>query len=205
MERVSTGVLEWAVVERPLQPESVSGDAWVLQEFGDGVLIGCVDGVGHGPEAHEAARTATAVLRRFAHESPAMLLTRCESELRHSRGAAVSLASIDARRDMLTWAGIGNVAGVLVRERNGVPVVVARLIAGPGIVGRRALAPAAGTWVLHPGDTLIFATDGIRGELAGGVRLVEPLRRIADRILELGATDADDVLVLVARYRGRTP
>ena len=202
MERVSAGLLEWAVVERPLQPGSVSGDAWVLQEFHDGALIGCVDGVGHGPEAHDAARIATGVLRRFAHESPGALLTRCEVELRNSRGAAVSLASIDARRDTLTWAGVGNVAGALVRSRGGSPVVVARLIAGPGIVGRRAPAPAAATWVLHPGDTLIFATDGVRDELAGVVQRREPLRRLADRIVELDATGADDVLVLVARYHG---
>ena len=39
-------------------------------------------------------------------------------------------------------------------------------------------------------------------ELAGVVQRREPLRRLADRIVELDATGADDVLVLVARYHG---
>ena len=50
------------------------------------------------------------------------------------------------------------------------------------------------------GDTLILASDGVRGDFVKSLRLGESPQRVADRILAEFAPRTDDALVLVARY-----
>ena len=40
---------------------------------------------------------------------------RCHDRLRATRGVVMSLASLDQERGILTWLGVGNVAGVVFR------------------------------------------------------------------------------------------
>jgi phosphoserine phosphatase RsbX len=53
------------------------------------------------------------------------------------------------------------------------------------------------------GDVLILATDGIRAGFADGLKLDEPTRILADKILNRHFKGNDDALVLVARYLGK--
>jgi hypothetical protein len=54
-------LVEWTVAMRSLGSES--GDQYLVSRTGDGgVLVAVADGLGHGPEAASAARTAIAVL-----------------------------------------------------------------------------------------------------------------------------------------------
>jgi hypothetical protein len=55
------------------------------------------------------------------------------------------------------------------------------------------------------GDTLILATDGIRGGFAEGLTLEGTPQQLADRILARDDKGTDDALVLVARYVGGAP
>jgi negative regulator of sigma-B (phosphoserine phosphatase) len=55
---------------------------------------------------------------------------------------------------------------------------------------------------VSPGDTLIFATDGVRSDFARDVLADDPPQRTADRILAQYSKGNDDALVLVARYLG---
>jgi hypothetical protein len=53
------------------------------------------------------------------------------------------------------------------------------------------------------GDTLIFATDGVRSDFASEhLAHDDPPQQLADRILARWGTKTDDALVLVARYVG---
>ena len=52
--------ISWGVAEKPLQVES--GDRYVVAPYADGVLVGVVDGMGHGAPAAEAALRATTLL-----------------------------------------------------------------------------------------------------------------------------------------------
>ena len=53
-----------------------------------------------------------------------------------------------------------------------------------------------------PGDTLVFATDGVRHEFTAEISISEPPQRLADQILARFGKGTDDALVLVARYLG---
>ena len=70
-----------------------------------------------------AARCAARdVLARHAEDSVILLVDRCHERLRSTRGVVMSLASFDARESIMTWIGIGNVAGLLLRREGGAPL-----------------------------------------------------------------------------------
>jgi hypothetical protein len=52
------------------------------------------------------------------------------------------------------------------------------------------------------GDTLVFATDGIRPEIDERLLKGDSLQATAERILARGRAGHDDALVLLARFRG---
>src|SRR5437764_14087643 len=56
---------------------------------------------------------------RHAEDSVILLVGRCHKRLRSTRGVVMSLASFDARESIMTWIGIGNVAGLLLRREGG--------------------------------------------------------------------------------------
>jgi hypothetical protein len=79
-----------------------------------------------------------------------------------------------------------------------------RLLLWGGIVGQNLPTLRPATLPVAPGDTIVFATDGVRSEFVDEVDLAASVGSIANRILAKHATGSDDALVLVARYRGGT-
>lgn len=201
---VSTSVmpLEWGVASRALPGELQSGDLSLVKPLGDSVLVAVVDALGHGGEAASAARVAISALERHATDPLPLLLQRCHGALVGTRGAVLSLALFSAPRATMTWLGVGNVEGVLLAGDPGARPGRTSLVTRAGIVG--AEVPHLEPWVvpLTPGDTLIFATDGIRSGFSEDVSVADPPHALAERILARYAKDSDDALVLVVRYRG---
>lgn len=191
------GLVDIGVAEWHLEPES--GDAYVVEPFQDGVLVAVIDGLGHGPEAAIAARAAQQALTAHAREAPQQLLAACHDALRQTRGAVISLAALRAD-STAALAGVGNVQAALVPRRMGIATQL--LAPRGGILGHDLPAIHVVTKTLATGDTLVFATDGVRPQSieARNHRLGPQLN--ADRILADGKTGRDDALVLVARYRG---
>src|SRR5205085_193860 len=77
------------------------------------------DGPGHGADAAHGARMAAAILEAHSEEPPLALILRCHEALRSTRGVVMSLAALDAARRSMTWLGIGNVQGILLRDSGG--------------------------------------------------------------------------------------
>jgi hypothetical protein len=114
----------------------------------------------------------------------------------------MSHASFSGVAQTMTWLGVGNVEGVLLRaDARAVPMREQLLLRG-GVVGYQL--PQLSAWVLPlcVGDTLIFATDGIRAEFTNVVDGAGSAGALADRILAGYAKGTDDALVIVARYAG---
>ena len=116
METVSASFVDWGVAERSLSGEVESGDRCLVKPFPGGVLVAAVDGLGHGPEAAAAAARAIGTLERHAQDSVVSLVRRCHESLQGTRGAVMSLASLSAAEGTMTWLGVGNVEGVLIRS-----------------------------------------------------------------------------------------
>jgi phosphoserine phosphatase RsbX len=181
--------------------EAESGDLSVVLLTPRGALVGAVDGLGHGEEAAAAAKVAVSVLESHLVEPVISLVRLCHEALRATRGVVVSLASIDAVEGVMAWIGVGNVEGILLRaDPQAQPAIESLLLRG-GVVGGAELPPLSEAVLrMSPGDTLIFATDGIKSGFAAGLTAGIAPQLLANRILRHYAKNTDDALVLAARY-----
>ncbi len=195
-------LIDWAVAGLALAGEVRSGDLHVVKEFPGGALIAVVDGLGHGEEAAEAAGMAATTLEEHAEESVEALVRRCNEELRGTRGVAMSLVSLNAGGQTMSCLGVGNVECVLIRgQGHAAPARESVMLRG-GVVGYSLPPLRASVFPYSRGDTLIFATDGVRPGFVAGLSWSERPQQAADRILAHFGKGNDDALVLVARVLG---
>jgi serine phosphatase RsbU (regulator of sigma subunit) len=165
-----------------------------------GVLVAVVDGVGHGQDAARAATRAIAELENLQTTSLIPLVRACHQKLMGSRGAVLSLAFFSRADGTMTWLGVGNVEGVLVRRtQRSVPEHEALLLRG-GVVGSDLPSIMASIVPVSCGDVLIFATDGIRSGFASDLKMNGSTKDMAQLIMQRHWRKTDDALVLVARY-----
>jgi negative regulator of sigma-B (phosphoserine phosphatase) len=201
MEVATEAVIDWGVARAALGGNPKCGDGHVVQPFRNGVLVAVMDGLGHGDEACRAAETAVKMLAAHAEENIISLLKRCHEALRGTRGAVMSLASFNRIEGVMTWSGVGNVEGILLRADHGNPQRESLLLRG-GVVGHQLPALVPAIMPVTAGDTLIFTTDGIRNGFNLAGHLKNPPQKIANQILSEESKGNDDALVLVARYVG---
>jgi phosphoserine phosphatase RsbX len=200
VNEISNAVIEWGWAGDALEGES--GDLHVVASFPDGALVALIDGLGHGPEAAAAASAAASVVASHAEEHVLDLMQRCHAALRSTRGAVMTIASISAAESTMTWLGVGNVDGVLLRRNGGPDAAVATR---GGVVGYQ-LPPLRPISVrISYGDLLIMATDGLRPGFTADVATNDPPHDLAAAILARFAKGSDDAHVVVARYLGGPP
>ena len=202
MEALITPALEWAVADLVQPGQSESGDRSVVLPTGEGGLVAVVDGLGHGAEAASAAKVAVRALERGANRPVVQLFRDCHSSLIGTRGAVISAAAFDARDESMTWLGVGDVEGRLLRAPTSAGPRMESLLLRGGVVGVHLPTLVSAVVPIHRGDTLIFATDGVRSDfLDAPLPQLEP-QALADHILAHWSTQTDDALVLVVRYLG---
>jgi len=197
---MSPPLLEWSCSGRALPGERVSGDRALVNVDGHAALCAVVDGLGHGEPAAAAAERAISSIGEAAAVEPT-LVERCHSALERTRGVAMSLASFDSGAGLLTWLGIGNVEGRLVRAEPARADAVPLLLA-PGIVGHVLPALRPTSVRVRRGDLLLIASDGIGPGFADVLRPAGSCDAIARRVVDRHARPSDDAIVLVARYLG---
>jgi len=198
-------MVEYGVAKFVLPGQGESGDHHLVCCNQSGILVAAIDGIGHGEEAANASKAAAALLKSSADEPIISLIERCHDKLRATRGVVLSLASIDPKHGMMTWLGVGNVQGVLMRsdakKGNGQESLLLR----SGVVGSQLPALQATVLPIVRGDTLFFATDGVRNDFSVSLSARENPQRAAGRILEQYGSRNDDALVLVVRLMGTEP
>jgi phosphoserine phosphatase RsbX len=194
--------IEWAVAQRPLPGQSVSGDLHLVAPHDGGVLFAVVDGVGHGPEATYAAEIAVETMRDHPQDSVHALINRCHVALSRTRGVVLTVVSLNAVDQTITWCGVGNVEGLLFRaDPHAQPPHESVLLRG-GLVGAQLPALYASVVPISPGDLLVLASDGIRAEFEEDLIIKTAPRRIADAVLQRYFKGTDDAMVLAVRYLG---
>lgn len=188
---------EVAVLGQPYPGEHVSGDQATWLWLGERLVVGVVDGLGHGPEARAAADQAIQVLRAQAHLAPEALMAHCEARLRGTRGAALGLVRLEPGGEM-AHACVGNVNTLLCH-----PGHVRSLSCTAGALGLPQRVPRfrGATASVQPGGLLVMHTDG----LATRTTVDDPLllRRhpleVAHQLFLSFGKEHDDALILVAR------
>lgn len=195
-------LVDWAVASSAHPAHAESGDRHVVASFASGVLLAAVDGLGHGEEAAAAARAAVALLEAHRCDPLVSLVERCHAALLATRGAVMTLASLSAPDRTLSWIGVGNVEGVVLRADPAVAPARQALLLRGGVVGYHLPPLHASVVPVSHGDTLVLATDGIRSDFGWRMRAEGSPQRMADRVLADHAKQQDDALVLVARFLG---
>lgn len=200
---MNSDIIEWGVAAKQMPGERISGDLHLVKLVDHGVLVVVADGLGHGKPAAEAAELAISVAAECAYDPLIRMLEHCDQRLRRTRGAVMSLAFFNAVNSTITWLGVGNVVGVLIRSASDGNNSKESLALSAGVVGVRIPRLRSNVLPVAPRDTLIFATDGIRPGFEERVNFSRTPAETARGILEHDALETDDALVLVAYYRGR--
>ena len=198
---MATSLIDWGTAVRACSGESESGDAFLVKRVPHGVLIGVADGLGHGVQAAEAARTALALVGSHANDALTDIAHLCHLALQGMRGAALTLARIDSKAETLTWLGVGTVAATLWRARAGLVACESLLLRG-GTLGQSVPPVLTATLPIASGDTLVLVTNGVRWRPDGFSIARAAPTVMAQRLLDENAISTDDALVVVARYRG---
>ncbi len=186
----------WGAICVPKPGEEVSGDAWTVDETDGARTLLVADGLGHGPDAAEAAVQAVRVFHRHKGHQPATLLDYIHGGLRPTRGAAVSIARIEEPSDKLVFVGIGNVAGAVVSDQG-----TRRMVSLAGTAGHNARKIQAFEYPF-PGGLVVMHSDGLGTswnlERYPGLSRAHPTL-IAAVLFRDFWRRRDDVTILVAR------
>ncbi len=144
----------------PMHGELACGDSWSCAHMGDELLVIAADGLGHGPLAATAARTAVEAFHESAHRDLTTIIGNIHAALRSTRGAAVAVARINPQEGTVQYAGVGNIASMI-----HTPEKVQRMVSHNGTLGHevRKIQEFAYTW---PADAvLIMHSDGISTQM----------------------------------------
>ncbi len=97
----------------PARGERVCGDAWRLWIVEDRLVLALADGLGHGPDAAQAATLFLDVLDHAPVRSGPEAMARAHLALRPTRGAAAAIAQFDPAGQVVRFVGVGNIALVV--------------------------------------------------------------------------------------------
>jgi serine/threonine protein phosphatase PrpC len=192
--------IDTAFATVPLPGQKESGDLSLVKRVGAGTLVAVVDGLGHGQEAASAAHAAVGALTQHSREPLADLVRHAHEAVAGLRGVVLGLAYLDPQAATLTWLGVGNVGGILMRADAGSRPARITLVASAGFIGGEVPHPTTRSVPLALGDTVFLFSDGVKDGFADSVALSNSPQKIADTVLAHHSKGNDDALVLVARY-----
>jgi hypothetical protein len=185
-------------VSVPVRGEGDCGDGWIFQgRPGFGRLL-VADGLGHGTLAADAARAAIRTAREHLDDPPGTLLEGIHAALRPTRGAAVAVAEVDQRAQVVRFAGLGNVSAIIFSDAS----PARHLMSHNGTAGHQARKISEFTSPWNSGSILLMNSDGLHTQWSldsyPGLRERHP-SLIAGVLYRDYARDRDDVTVVVAR------
>jgi anti-sigma regulatory factor (Ser/Thr protein kinase) len=142
-------------VSVPKLGEDICGDSWSVSVGPDETTLLVADGLGHGPEAAEAAVEAVRLFHRFNGHRTSVLLEYIHGGLRATRGAAVSVARFQPGSGKMIYSGVGNIVGVIAANGE-----LRRMVSMPGTAGHNARKIQAFEYPFTAG-LVILHSDGI--------------------------------------------
>ena len=151
---------QWAAVSTPALNELVCGDAWRVVERDGGIAVMVADGLGHGPQAAEAATRAAETFEERAFDDPAVFFDAAHRALTSSRGAAIAAGHAGAS-GVVRYAGVGNISGTIVQ-----PTDSRGLMSHNGTVGLQMRKSPALEYPWPERALLIMHSDGMSARWA---------------------------------------
>jgi anti-sigma regulatory factor (Ser/Thr protein kinase) len=180
--------------------EDVCGDGWSWRLREGRLSIFVADGLGHGLQAHDAAETAVGVYGRLHEEPPARVVSDVHAALRATRGAAVANLAVDLERGTARFAGLGNIAGVILLENGGRH----HLVSHNGTAGHTAARIQEFSYPVPRRSHIVLFSDGLSShwDLSAYPGLLSRCPSIVAGVLYRDfSRRRDDVTVVVAAER----
>lgn len=146
----------YGVSQHALHGENVCGDTWRLAIDGPRMSALVIDGLGHGPDAAEAAQAGASAFVEAPFDAPEVLLERAHQRMTGTRGGAAAVARHDGE-GVLRFAGIGNISACLVNGESS-----RGLASHPGIVGGQFRKAHAFDYPYTAGQLLVMHSDGLQ-------------------------------------------
>ncbi|MBD1939340.1 ATP-binding SpoIIE family protein phosphatase [Microcoleus sp. FACHB-68] len=193
----SNNNLEIGVVCLPMAGEEVPGDGWATDQQAGRSLLLVADGLGHGPLAAQASLEAVRIFRENVRKSPAEIIAAAHAALRSTRGAALAIAEVDFERQVVRFAGVGNISGCVFSPEGSYSMV-----SHNGTVGHEVRKIQEFVYQWPKGGLLVMHSDGLstqwRLDRYPGLITRHP-SLIAGVLYRDFYRGRDDVTVLVAR------
>ncbi len=179
--------------------EPVSGDTWSVFQRSKGMRLILADGLGHGLSAADASREAINTFSANPDAGPEEMLQLVHAALKKTRGAAVAIADINLEKGLVTYAGLGNISGVIV-----MPGAHRNLVSHNGTAGHEARKIAGFTYPWSHDSILVMHSDGLSSRWG-----LDDYRGLSTRCSGIIAAQIyadlsrgrDDATVLVAREK----
>jgi len=194
--------LRFGAFSKTAPGEQVSGDTWRANIGADTVSFMVADGLGHGPSAAEAADAVAAVFDSNPGALPSQFLATAHARAASTRGAAVASIRIDTRSRAVEYAGIGNIAAMLVTPNSS-----KGMVSHNGTVGAQIRKIQSFSYDWPDEAVLVIHSDGIQSrwslEKYPGLFGRHP-SIIAALIGRDFVRGRDDLTVLVADMRGNS-
>jgi anti-sigma regulatory factor (Ser/Thr protein kinase) len=141
----------------PIAGENICGDGWGIKRASDTFLLMVVDGLGHGILASDASRVAEGILSASTASSPTEILRDAHEALRKTRGAAMAIASLNLNRQVVTFAGIGNIGAAVVS-----PVISRSMASHNGTIGHHLSTIQEFSFPWTTDSILVMYSDGLK-------------------------------------------
>jgi anti-sigma regulatory factor (Ser/Thr protein kinase) len=191
--------IDVGVLSVPIKGEEVCGDGWGAKKTAQSMLLMVVDGLGHGILASEAAREAERVFTSSYDDSPTPILQDSHDALKKTRGAAMAIASLNLEKQLVSFAGIGNIVSSIVR-----PTASRGMASHNGTLGHHLHRIQEFTAPWDADSILVMHSDGLKTgwnlEMYPGIWSKHP-GLIAGMLYRDFYRDRDDVTILIAKNR----
>jgi len=189
--------LAFGVATRARQPGEDNGDAFVVKHWAESVLVGVIDGLGHGQFAHRAAQAARQYAESHFDLPLDQIFRGAGRACRATRGVVMALARFDWGRDRLVFASVGNIEVRVFPGSALFPFSIRR-----GVIGLNAPNAMVTEHPWPPSHMLVLHSDGLRTHWSWkdfpGVA-EQPAQALAQEFLRLLAKEEDDATVIVVR------
>lgn len=178
--------------------ENVCGDGYHMRKIDNEIQIFVGDGLGHGPNAHEAVQKAVDAFTDCQETDPTDILRFMHQKVKKTRGLVGSIASYNSTRKEWKVCGVGNITTRLYEGINSKKVMSHNGIIGLNIPSLMTSHVLSNTDFQH----IIMFSDGIRNhwdlnQFPGILKYASPI--IAAAIFKDNARKNDDMTLLVGK------
>jgi anti-sigma regulatory factor (Ser/Thr protein kinase) len=192
-------VVRAGAVGVPKLGQNVSGDGWALREIDGITVVMLIDGLGHGPQAALTTAVAMRYFEQCRQTAPVDIIRGLHQAMRPTRGAVAAVAALHPDTASLRYAGVGNIAGVLITPDG----TRRHLMSYDGTLGYqvRTVREAVHDWT--PGSWLTMFSDGLSPRLDAsaypGLAQHDPVLAASVLYRDFHRT-SDDATILVVNH-----